>query len=98
MDKTEKIIDWNIIKKGMENNWFESNPPITDAEIDEMAIDLSRVIDDFINKAIETRKRLIAMVLSDNDESETPNKLMNDVSQARLHELDLFKQELKELR
>lgn len=91
-------IDWAILKKGIEDNWFETDPPITDAEIDDMAIDLSRVVDDFINKAIETRKRLIAIVISDNDESEKPNKLMNDVSQARLHELDLFKQELKEIR
>jgi hypothetical protein len=42
-------IDWKIIKDAIENNWFESDPKVTDAEIDEMAIGIAGEVDNLIN-------------------------------------------------
>ena len=68
MDDTQKkIIDWTIIEKSINNNWFESNPKVTDEEISHLAIDVSADVDIFIRKKIIELKTKLEneVVLSD---------------------------------
>ena len=46
----KKIIDWSIVKKAIENHWFETNPIVSDSEMDETAICVAGEIDEFIRK------------------------------------------------
>jgi len=46
----EKIINWSIIKKAIEDNWFSSNPTVSEEELDELAIGIAGEVDKFIRK------------------------------------------------
>lgn len=50
MDVKIPIIGWEIVRKAIENHWFETNPTVSDSEMDETAIGVAGEIDDFIRK------------------------------------------------
>ena len=52
-------IDWSVIKDALENHWFETDPRVSDSEMDETAIGVAGEIDEYIKKmAIDKLHRL----------------------------------------
>jgi len=44
------IIDHGIIKQAIENNWFETDPNVSDDEVSDMAIGIAGEVDKFIRE------------------------------------------------
>ena len=43
-------IDWSVIREALENHWFETDPRVSDSELDETAIGVAGEVDQYIKK------------------------------------------------
>jgi hypothetical protein len=55
MEENNFRFDWSIIKKGLVDNWFESDPNVSDEELSEISISLAGIIDQEIKKITLTK-------------------------------------------
>ncbi len=70
------IIDHTVIKEAIENNWFETNPSISDDEVSQMAIGIAGEVDDFIRERQRNLMRQIQWL-----KDMIPRRFMIDINQ-----------------